>query len=273
MARMTIFNPDMVKLLPKFMKSDESDRALAHAMDVLLAIPANNAKILRKWDQISNMSDAQLDEMAWEFNIDWWDSSFSLKTKRSVIKTCYRVHEKRGTKWAVEELVNSAFGMGKVTEWFEYGGDPFWFKIQTNATLTEDGMTYFLNMIDKVKSARSHVEMIEVTRTISQYMHAGTAQASFSKCVILDHFQETRKAEIYPHAGTGKGSYSSRNSIMDHFALDYSAEMVTNIGTAAGQSQSRSVAMEHFDDVQPHNLTQMAGVAQINYIKNTIKEE
>ena len=112
MARMSIFNPNMAKLLPKFMKADETDVVLSHAMDVLLAEPANRAKILRKWDQIDNMNDAQLDEMAWEFNIDWWDSSFSLETKRSVICTCYRVHEKRGTKWAVEELITSAFGIG-----------------------------------------------------------------------------------------------------------------------------------------------------------------
>lgn len=190
MAKMSIFNPNMAKLLPKFMKTDETDVALSHAMDVLLAEPANRAKILRKWDQIDNMNDAQLDEMAWEFNIDWWDSSFSLETKRSVIRTCYRVHEKRGTKWAVEELITSAFGMGKVTEWFEYGGQPYWFKIQTNATLTKDGMLYFLNMIDKVKNARSHVEMIEVTRTIQQPLHGGTAYHSFSKCVVLDHFRK-----------------------------------------------------------------------------------
>ena len=135
---------------------------------------------------VDDTDTAQLDEMAWEFNIDWWDSSFSLETKRSVIRTCYRVHEKRGTKWAVEELITSAFGMGKVTEWFEYGGQPYWFKIQTSATLTKDGMLYFLNMIDKVKNARSHVEMIEVTRTIQQPLHGGTAYHSFSKCVVLD---------------------------------------------------------------------------------------
>ena len=219
------------------------------------------------------MNDAQLDEMAWEFNIDWWDSSFSLETKRSVIRTCYRVHEKRGTKWAVEELITSAFGMGKVTEWFEYGGQPYWFKIQTSATLTKDGMLYFLNMIDKVKNARSHVEMIEVTRTIQQPLHGGTAYHSFSKCVVLDHFQETRKAEITQHGGTGRGSYHSRNSIMDYFALEYSAGIASNVGTAAGQSQSKAGAIEHFDDVQPLELPLAAGVAHTNHIKNIIKEE
>ena len=120
MARMTIFNPNMLKLLPQFMRGDEANAALSQAMDALLAEPAKRSRILRKWDQIDNMNHAQLDEMAWEFNIDWWDSAFSLETKRAVVKSCYRVHEKRGTKWAVEELITSAFGMGKVTPWFEY---------------------------------------------------------------------------------------------------------------------------------------------------------
>ena len=163
MARMSIFNPNMAKLLPKFMKADETDVALSHAMDVLLAEPANRAKILRKWDQIDNMNDAQLDEMAWEFNIDWWDSSFSLETKRSVIRTCYRVHEKRGTKWAVEELITSAFGMGKVTEWFEYGGDPYKFRVVIGATeagITAGRQAAVLDRVRFYKNLRSHLEAI-----------------------------------------------------------------------------------------------------------------
>ena len=134
-------------------------------------------------------------------------------------------------------------------------------------------MLYFLNMIDKVKNARSHVEMIEVTRTIQQPLHGGTAHHSFSKCVVLDHFQEARKAEITQHGGTGRGSYHSRNSIMDYFALEYSAGIVSNVGTAAGQSQSKAGAIEHFDDVQPLELPLAAGVAHTNHIKNIIKEE
>lgn len=273
MARMTIDNPNMLKLLPQFMRGDEANMALAHAMDALLAEPAKRSRILRKWDQIDNMNHAQLDEMAWEFNIDWWDSAFSLETKRAVIKTCYRMHEKRGTKWAVEELITSAFGMGKVEPWFEYGGDPFWFKIKTSATLTKDGMAYFLSMSDKVKSARDHVEMIEVTRTIDQPMHAGTAQLSFTKCVILDHFHELRRTDSEQHAGTGNGAYSSKNTIQDHFAIAYTAGFTANAGTAAGGSQIRSAAVESFTEAQTHGMATMAGVSQIYYTKNTIKEE
>lgn len=245
MAKMSIYNPDILKLLPQFMRNDQANIALAEAVNALIAVPAQKSKILKKWNQFDNMDHDQLNEMAWEFNIDWWDSSLPLDRKRAILKTCYRVHEKRGTKWAVEELITSVFGMGKVIEWFEYGGQPFYFKIITNATLTEDGMKFFLNMIDKVKNARSHVESIEVTRSIKQSMYAGTAQSSFNKCVILDHFAETRQTEINPHAGTGNGAYHAKQRIYDHFALNYSANVLANVGSGK----------------------------QINHIKNTIKED
>lgn len=215
MARMTIDNPNMLKLLPQFMRDDEANKALAFAMDSLLSDPGKRAKVVRKWDQIDNMNHAQLDEMAWELNVDWWDSAFTLETKRAVIKTCYRVLEKRGTKWAVEELVTSAFGMGQVFEWFEYDGQPFMFKIRTNATLTKDGMSYFLSMIDKVKSARSHLELIEIVRTINQSIHAGVAQCSHSKCVIIDHFQELNNICTTVHAGVNVGLCDHRSTIRE----------------------------------------------------------
>ena len=164
MARMTIENPNMLKLLPQFMRDDETNIALSRVMDALLAEPATRSQMLKKWNQIDNMGHNQLDEMAWELRAISEYYASTLERKRTIIKTCYRVHEKRGTKWAVEELVAAAFGTGKVEPWFEYRGNPFWFKIKTDAILTKEGIDYFLKMIDKVKSARDHVEVVEVTR-------------------------------------------------------------------------------------------------------------
>lgn len=201
MARMTIDNMDLLKLLPRFMQDDETNKALAEAMNVLLTKAAKKVRRLRRWDQIDNMTDSELNELAWEFNVDWWDSSLSLDIKRSIIKTCYRVHEKRGTKWAVEELATSIFGSGKVTEWFEYDGEPYCFKIQTNATLTKDCIISFMSMLKKVKNVRSHFDAIEVTRTIDSIIHAGAANYSFSKSVIIDNFSDIQSNMLYNNAG------------------------------------------------------------------------
>lgn len=159
--KMTIDNPDMLKVLPNFMKSDETVKALSAAMSKLFSDPGKKVKQIRKWDQIDSLSDAQLNEIAWEFNVDWWDSSLSIERKRAVIKTCYRILEKRGTKYAVNELITATFGYGEVTEWFEYGGEPYWFRITTDTILTEEGLNLFAALIDKVKSTRSWLEGVD----------------------------------------------------------------------------------------------------------------
>ena len=63
MAKMTIDNPNMLKLLPQFMRDDDAVKSLTFSMDALFAEPGKRAKIVRKWDQINNMNHAQLNEM------------------------------------------------------------------------------------------------------------------------------------------------------------------------------------------------------------------
>ena len=165
---MKIDNPNMIKLLPNWMRTDEANAALSSAMDELIKAPGERVKTPRTWDQLENLTDEELDETAWELGIDWWVSSWEREQKIRTIRMAGAIMEKRGTKWAVEQLAIAAFGLGEVTEWFEYGGDPFYFKILTSATLTPGAINQILNMIGRVKNARSHIEAISVTRRIDQ---------------------------------------------------------------------------------------------------------
>ena len=177
----------------------------------------------------------------------------SLEKKRETLKYVQQIKRKCGTKWAVEKFVIIAFGTGKVIPWFEYGGKPYSFKIQTSATLTPNGIAYFFSMINKIISTRDHVEMIEVTRTLKQRIHTGIAQHSYSKCVILDHFHEIRCAYSDQHVGTATGAYSSKNSIQDHFSITYAAGVIANVGTVAGSTQYCAAVVEGFTKVPECN--------------------
>lgn len=183
---MKIDNPKTLKLLPTWMRDDEANIALSSAMDDLIKTPGERVKAPRVWDQLEYLTDEELDETAWEIGIDWWSSSWERNQKIRTIKIAGAIMEKRGTKWAVEQLAIAAFGVGEVTEWFEYGGEPFYFKILTNATLTPDGIAQILAMIARVKNARSHIEAISVTRRIDQQPFAGCATQSYIKNVILE---------------------------------------------------------------------------------------
>lgn len=161
---MRIDNTEMIKLLPEWMQNDEANGALASAVDKLISRVGKRIKTPRVWDQFEEMTEYELDEMAWELGIDWYNSAWNKKQKIDVIKTYGPIMEKRGTVWAVEKLVTAIFGIGEIFEWFEYGGKPYFFKIRTSALLTQDGMKDFLSKVKAVKNERSHIESIEILR-------------------------------------------------------------------------------------------------------------
>ena len=188
---MKLGNLEFVKLLPHWMRDEEFDAALAGAMTEVFDPIGRRTDTLRTWDQIDNLSSEELDELAWELNIDWWQSSWDTQTKRDVVKTAQAIIDKRGTKWSVEQLVISAYGIGEVTEWFEDGGLPYHFTIRTNAPSTEEGMAILLSMIDKVKPARSYLDEVVFSGDLRTRVYAGVGLRSVTNNVIIDSRHET----------------------------------------------------------------------------------
>lgn len=155
------------QLLPYFMRADVAVAAFCEALDELLTPPGQRIKTLRIWDQIDKLNEAECDELAWELGIDWYESkNMTLEEKRATIKTAQQIKRKRGTKQAVEQILRATYGNGKVSEWFEYGGEPFNFKVQTDAVLNEDNTARFLRLIAKAKNIRSHLQGVSVARTL-----------------------------------------------------------------------------------------------------------
>lgn len=237
---MKIDKPEMLKLLPNWMRTDEANIALSSAMDELFKVPGERVKTPRVWDQLENLTDEELDETAWELGIDWWVSAWERDQKIRTIKMAGAIMEKRGTKWAVEQLTIAAFGIGEVTEWFEYGGDPYYFKILTNATLTPGGIQQILNMIGKVKNARSHIEAISVTRRIDQRLYAGCATRSYIINVILEGSVRNytiRQLDMY--AAVGQQAHT-KNIIIEGYTLERTLTQTVNTGTVAAPPRIRN---------------------------------
>jgi phage tail P2-like protein len=159
MAGMKISDLDFLRLLPAFMRDDEAVIALSKAMNELLGPPAGRVKTIRTWDKIDELNEAECDEMAWEQDIDWYDSSMSLEEKRAPIKMAQQIKRKRGTKWAVERLITAYFGEGYVVEWYEMDdGDPYTFVVlTTNAAITEENFNKFVEAAEAAKNERSHI--------------------------------------------------------------------------------------------------------------------
>lgn len=173
---MKLSDLEFIKLLPQFMQNDCAVRGLAAGIDSIIPQLAANLETLATWDSIGKLSEAELDELAWELNILWYDKGASIDVKRNLILDSDKVYKKLGTKWAVENVINTYFGDGYITEWFQYGGDPGHFRVySTNPTLNDSKFTEFLNLLNKVKRATAKLDGVFITLTGQMNMSAGVA--------------------------------------------------------------------------------------------------
>ena len=185
-GEMTLNTLEFLRLLPRFMTDDLAVKALAGGIDELAPEITDACGILTTWDRINELSEDELDELAWELNILWYDTGANVQTKRELILNSDKVYKHLGTKWAVENVITTYFGDGYLREWFEYEGTPGYFRVySTNPTLNNERLTEFLNILEKVKRHSAILEAIYITLTGEMKLSAG--------CQVHDTSFETHK--------------------------------------------------------------------------------
>lgn len=179
---MKLQNADILQLLPHFMRDDETVQALSKAVNELIREPGGKVLHLREWDQIDALSSQELDELAWEMSIEWYDASMALDNKRATIRAAMLLKEKAGTKWAVVEAVKAGYGAEpEISEWFEYDGTPGHFKAKVNATKSFD-FSKVLAAIEYVKRVSAHLDEIEMRTAEEMEIFVG-----FSTVVVNEY--------------------------------------------------------------------------------------
>ena len=167
---------DFKRLLPAFMRDDGAVTGLSLALNEIVPQLEGSIQTLSTWDSIDLLSEEELDALAWELNILWYDVGANIDTKRDVIKNSDLVYRRLGTKWAVESVIKSYFGDGYITEWFEYGGQPGRFRVYTaNPSVSEERYGEFLNLLEKIKRASAKFDGLYITLTGQMPLYAGMA--------------------------------------------------------------------------------------------------
>jgi phage tail P2-like protein len=173
---MKLSDLEFLKLLPQFMQSDDAVRGLAAGIDSIVPQLAAEIEKLSTWDRIDSLAEPELDDLAWELNISWYDKSATLDVKRNIVRDSDKVYKRLGTKWAVENVINTYFGDGYVEEWFQYSGEPGRFRVySTNPTLNESKFAEFINLLNKVKRASSQLDGVYITLTGQMNLSTGVA--------------------------------------------------------------------------------------------------
>lgn len=160
---MKLENLDFCHLLPAFMRTDPTNQALAMGLDKIIPEITAQVQLLSTWDHIDELEEQELDQLAWELNILWYDYGADIHVKRDLVKNSDLVYRQLGTKWAAESVIQSYFTKGHITEWFEYDGKPGTFRICATAQgITQEKIDKFISLLGKVKRASAQLEHIEI---------------------------------------------------------------------------------------------------------------
>ena len=165
----------MIDIVPPFMRDDQTVRGLCAAADAMFKqlIDAMHIAWWRKY--IDELDVDQLDDIAKLIGISWYDDGADLASKRSALKTYENVIAIYGTPDAVKFAVKDLFGEVEIIEWPEYGGEPYHFKMNVNAKLTEDNTKRFAAAVASAKNVRSIMDSLETIRKSSVAVYAGGA--------------------------------------------------------------------------------------------------
>nr|DAT17527.1 MAG TPA: tail protein [Caudoviricetes sp.] len=174
---------EFIKLLPDFMKDDGCIKALSESIDEIFRPVAQDLKKLSDWDRIDSMTESELDELAWECDISWYDKTADIDTKRNICKNSDRIFMTRATTAAVEEVLSAYFSHAKLREHFEYDNiAPHHFKIETtDVNSYTDKLLLFLSSLEKTKRKSQWLDAIVLLLQGSGIFYTGVGVSIRSK--------------------------------------------------------------------------------------------
>jgi len=151
---------DLLRTLPPSLKRDERMINLATVISGEFQRAIGEIKQNIIYARIDELSEEVLDVLAYDLHVDWYDYNHPLEAKRAVIKDSVKVHMRLGTKYAVVTALGNLYPESEVEEWFEYGGQPFYFRIILDVTRSQVTATYsqIIKAVNLYKSLRSKLE-------------------------------------------------------------------------------------------------------------------
>lgn len=127
---------------------------------------------------------------------------------RELIKNAFEIHYYSGTFYSLQKALSSFFGTAKVHEWFSYGGKPYHFKLELEASM--HGISRpILAKTDKIANVYKNVRSIYDGATIKISSRASTHAAAFAvqgESIEIMPFvlRETQSASVTCYANTFK---------------------------------------------------------------------
>lgn len=164
----------LLDILPESIRSDPTVSAAAQAIDTELKVTTTMIRTLDIFGRVDEWTDAETDELAWQYHVDYYDPDLPLDQKRQLVANAIPFHRRKGTPSAVEDLIAILFGDGIVEEWWEYGGEPYHFQVQTNnADVTTIRAQEFIDAVESVKRLTAVLDRVTISQAEEMPLYFG----------------------------------------------------------------------------------------------------
>lgn len=137
------------------------------------------------YPRIDDLTEEFIDELAVQFHVDFYSSTLPIEKKRALVKNSIAWHMRKGTASVVQEMATIVFDDASVEEWFEYGGDPFFFRIMIlQSEMSEEGIAQVIRLLNAVKNVRSWLDHIGFRRDINSTLYCGFAPTQHKRFLV-----------------------------------------------------------------------------------------
>jgi phage tail P2-like protein len=175
-----------VDILPPNLASDETLRAAALALDGELQAVTELTRLVVLLARLDELDDATVDMLAKQFKVDFYDAGTELTRKRELVRRSIAWHRTKGTPGAVQSVVDVLLDGATVSEYWEYDGKPYHFKVGGMTGPLVDGNTILKvgKAIQVAKNTRSHLDSISFDRKLTRTLHVGSA-IQVNKTIVI----------------------------------------------------------------------------------------
>ena len=148
-----------MRVLPSVLKKSGLTLHLGQATAKFLELADCDVRLASIYARIDELPEDLLDILAIDFDVLWYEFNYDLETKRRLIKESFYVHRHLGTIGATKQALCAVWPHTDIEEWFEYDGDPYYFRVLIEANSTQPiHVEKILDTIRQYQSIRSHLE-------------------------------------------------------------------------------------------------------------------
>lgn len=257
-----------MKLLPISLQSDPVVVVMFEAAIIQLQELYDKAMMVVDFVNIDKLPEDLLDLIAFEKHVDFYDNDLTIEQKRELIKTSISWHRKKGTRWAVENVVSIVYKNAQVYEWFEYEGDPYFFCIYVDEPfIFAKDLKRLTNLIDATKNKRSWLEYIAIKLRQTDYLKLEHFSYSYP-----NYYEKCGELITYPIHGLGIGSVIGLPDLQYRYPVYYDPSDTFNTAPTPGANLSGGVSLvEHqYDYPNYYPITNV--VESEDFIKGAFTE-